>query len=59
MRLCVYNVLGQLVTTLIDDEKSAGRHSVVWNASALASGIYFCRIESNSFTRTMKMVLMK
>lgn len=59
VRLCVYNILGQLVTTLIDDENSAGRHTVVWDAGTLASGIYFCRIESNSFTRTMKMVLMK
>ncbi|MCL5020070.1 MAG: T9SS type A sorting domain-containing protein [Bacteroidetes bacterium] len=59
VKVCVYNVLGQLVATLLEGQKAAGRYSVVWNAGSLASGIYFCRIESNSFTRTMKMVLMK
>jgi hypothetical protein len=59
VRLYVYNVLGQLVTTLFDGEKPAGHHSIVWNADNLASGIYFCRIESEAFTHMMKMLLMK
>lgn len=57
--LKVYNVLGQLVTTLADEILSPGEHTVLWDAGGLPSGVYFYRIVSGPFTHTLKMVVMK
>jgi hypothetical protein len=61
--LSVYNILGALVTTLLDEDCSAGSYSVRWNGQAkngsLASGIYFTVIRAGDFRKTVKMVLMK
>ena len=65
--LVVYNVLGQRVVTLLDNEQQgAGYKRVSWNASSFASGMYFYRIEASSvsdrgrtFTQVKKMVLVK
>ncbi len=59
VRLSVYNTLGELITTLADGEFSAGRHNLSFNGSSLASGIYFYRLETNQFSKTMKMILAK
>lgn len=57
--LKVYDILGNLVRTLVDQNQSAGNHSVVFNGTRLASGVYFYTLRSGSFSRTMRMVLMK
>ncbi|MEP0861174.1 MAG: T9SS type A sorting domain-containing protein [Ignavibacterium sp.] len=57
--LKVYDVLGNEVATLIDEEKSAGFYEIEFNASQLASGIYFYRLKAGSFVETKKMVLLK
>jgi hypothetical protein len=57
--LKVYNVLGQLVTTLVNGELSVGNHQVTFNATGLASGLYFYTINSNDFSSTKKMMLIK
>ncbi len=57
--LKVYDILGNLVSTLVDQEMEAGYYSVNWDASQLASGIYIYRIISGSFVSTKKMILMK
>lgn len=57
--LKVFNMLGQEVATLVDSHEQAGEYSVDFDASKLASGVYFYRLESGSFTATKKMVLMK
>ena len=57
--LKVYDILGNLISTLVDQEMEAGYHSVNWDASQLASGIYIYRIISGSFVSTKKMILMK
>jgi hypothetical protein len=57
--LKVYDILGNMVTTLVDQEMEAGYYTVNWNASQLASGIYVYRIISESFVSTKKMILMK
>ena len=57
--LRVYDVLGNLVTTLINNEVEAGYHSVTWNASGIASGIYFYTLRSGSFVATKKLILLK
>ncbi|WP_165779143.1 T9SS type A sorting domain-containing protein [Rhodohalobacter barkolensis] len=58
--LKVYNMAGQLVTNLVDNvDYSAGTHEVNFNASNLASGIYFYRFITGSEIVTRKMTLMK
>ena len=55
----VFNLLGQVVTTLVSEKQDAGKHVVVFDASKLSSGIYLYQITSGSFVSTRKMVLMK
>jgi hypothetical protein len=57
--LTVYNLLGQEIVTLVDGERSAGRHTVSWTATGHASGIYFYRLHTDDFSTTRKMVFMK
>jgi hypothetical protein len=55
----VYDVLGRQVALLVNERKNAGEFTVQFDARALASGIYFYRIEAGSFTQVKKMVLLK
>jgi hypothetical protein len=59
VRIAVYNQLGQQVALIADKEYSPGSYSINFNGASLASGIYFYRIETGSFTQTKKMVLLK
>ena len=64
VRLTVYNVLGQRVKTLVDEELGIGRYVVDWDSrtdagTEVASGVYFYRLEADSFVETRKMVLLK
>lgn len=64
IRLTVYNILGQEVTRLAEGRFSAGQHTVSFDAasragSALASGIYFYRLEADGHALTRKMTLLK
>lgn len=58
-RLTIYNVLGNEVATLINDELKVGRYLVSWNASNHSSGVYFYKLETEEFTDIKKMVLLK
>jgi hypothetical protein len=55
----VYNLLGDVVATLVDEEKGKGTYSVAFDATGLVSGIYFCRLQSTNFNDTRKMMLLK
>jgi len=57
--LKVYNVLGEEVSTLVNEEKTAGKYVVDFNSHGLTSGIYFYTIQSGSFHATKKMTLIK
>ena len=57
--LRVYNILGQLVRTLVNEVEPAGTHSVQFNGSNLASGVYMYRLESGSMSSVSRMVLLK
>ncbi len=62
--LTIYNIKGQLVNTLLDEEISAGPHSLVWHGKdnsgkSVASGIYFTKVKTENSIQTKKMLLMK
>jgi len=64
VQLTVYNVLGQAVTTLVDQDMAAGVHEVTWNGrnsegTQVSSGIYFYRISADNFSATKKMMMLK
>ena len=57
--LKIYNLLGQVVASLIDGNQQAGAYEVKWNASGLASGVYFYKLETPTFREIKKLVLIK
>ena len=59
VKLKIFDILGNEVETLVNQEQETGRHEVLFNAERFASGIYLYRLETESFTAVKKMVLMK
>ena len=62
--LNIYNIKGQKVKQLINDQLASGEHSVVWNGTddngkSVSSGIYFYKFKAGSYSHTKKMILMK
>lgn len=59
VKLRVYNLLGEEVFTLVNTVQKTGRYEVVFDASRLASGVYYYRLETKEYTSVKKMILMK
>jgi hypothetical protein len=65
VNVTIYDVLGRVVTTLVNEVQSANHYRVQWNASNMSSGMYFLRIQARStdgsgnFTAVKKLMLMK
>ncbi len=57
--LKIYDIQGNLVTTLVSKEMEAGYHSTTWDANGFASGVYFYRFTSGSFVATKRLLLLK
>ena len=57
--LQVYNLKGQLIETLVNQNQAAGQHSVTWNAVNQSSGIYFYQLHTGAQTATGKCLLLK
>ena len=57
--LAVYNILGQKVAELVNGHREAGRYSVNFDASRLASGMYIYRIQAGNYSKVHKMLLIK
>ncbi|HVO76050.1 MAG TPA: GH116 family glycosyl-hydrolase [Ignavibacteriaceae bacterium] len=57
--LKVYDVLGNEVATLVNEEKTAGTYTINFNASNLSSGVYFYSLKSGNFYKTRKFILLK
>ena len=59
----IYDVLGNEIATLVNEEKSAGSYEVIFNTEASiknpASGIYFYQLSAGNYTETKKMILLK
>jgi hypothetical protein len=59
VRLSVFNVLGQEVARLVDEEQRAGKYRATFDASGLPSGVYFYRSSAGYLSTTRKMILIK
>lgn len=59
VEITVYNVFGEQVARLVNEVKESGVHSIVFNAENLASGMYYYKIETDSYVETKKLLLLK
>jgi len=55
----IFDILGNEIETLVNDEKPVGTYEITWYAENLPSGIYFYRLQAGSFVETKKMVLLR
>lgn len=59
VKIDIYDELGRKVQTLIETRQAAGEHKIVWSADDVATGMYFYKIQADSFVETNKMLLLK
>ena len=59
VKVSVFNIKGELVKLLVDQQQKAGYYSVAFNGQGLSSGIYFYKVEAGNFSQVKKMVLLK
>jgi len=64
VKLAVFDITGRLVRVLVDEERQAGSHDVVWNGlndrgRRVASGVYFCRLEAGPSADTRRLTMLK
>lgn len=57
--LNVYDILGNEVAALVNEEKPAGEYEVEFNGSSLSSGVYFYQLKAGTYSETKKMLLLK
>jgi len=59
VKLRVYNVLGEMVATLVDKWQEAGRYEVIFSANSFSSGVYYLVLEAGAFRDVRRATLMK
>jgi flagellar hook assembly protein FlgD len=64
VKLTVYNIMGQEITTLVDDPGEAGYHTTLWSGidsqgRDVGSGVYFYKIKTDNYVKVGKMVLVR
>jgi len=59
VKLIVYDILGRIITTLVNEKLNAGSYKVDFDGSDLSSGVYFYKLEAGSFVQTRAMILLK
>jgi len=59
VKLSVYDILGNEVSTLVNEKQKAGTHEITFNAGIISSGIYFYRLIAGKYSETKKMILVK
>jgi len=59
VNISIYDIRGQLVETLVNEQNNSGSHSVVWNAENVKQGIYYYKIVTDKFIETKKCLLLK
>jgi hypothetical protein len=55
----IYNILGQKISTLVNEEQAPGQHTVTLNGTGLATGVYLCHMQAGPFAQTRKLLLLK
>ena len=59
IRLSVFDVLGKEIVVLVDEQLRSGTYAIDWNASGVATGVYFYTLSAEGYTETKKMMLLK
>ncbi|MCH6575991.1 MAG: T9SS type A sorting domain-containing protein [Bacteroidetes bacterium] len=59
VNLKVYDIIGNEIASLVNEEKPAGEYEVIFDATGLSSGIYFYRLTAGKYTSAKKLILMK
>jgi hypothetical protein len=59
VQIKIFDVLGNEIATLVNEEKPAGSYKVTWNAENYASGVYYYQLKAGEFTSTKKLLLLK
>ena len=59
VKMVVYNILGEEVATLVNEKLQPGTYEVEWDASIYPSGVYFYKLETETFSDTKKLILLK
>jgi len=59
VKLEIFNLLGEKVETVVDEEQTPGEKSVIWDASGFSSGTYFCRLTAGDLTQIRRMTLLR
>jgi photosystem II stability/assembly factor-like uncharacterized protein len=57
--LKIYDIIGEEVSTLVNETRQAGNYQVAFNSEDLTSGVYFYRLQAGDFVQTRKMILLK
>ncbi|MDP2363579.1 MAG: T9SS type A sorting domain-containing protein [Ignavibacteria bacterium] len=57
--LKIYDVLGNLITTLVDEYNPAGKHEIIFDATLLSSGVYLYKLSAGNYSETRKMLVLK
>jgi hypothetical protein len=59
VKLTIYNIIGEIVETLVDSQRSSGVHSVTWAAGDIANGLYFYQLHADDVQIVKKLVIQK
>jgi hypothetical protein len=59
IKLVVFDALGREAETLVNEKQTAGTYEATWNASQFPSGVYFYKLQTEGFTETKKLILLK
>ena len=59
VNLSIYDNLGKKIKTLVNEKRTAGHHSVIFDGSDLSSGLYFYKLNAGSIEQTKKLLLIK
>ena len=59
VNICVYNLVGEKIETIVDKNQPAGEYTIVWQAQDLPGGIYFCKFKVGETIETRKLIIQK
>ena len=59
MKLCIYDILGNEITTLVNQIQEPGTYEIEFNAGELSSGVYLYRLVTENFNAVKKMILLR